>query len=268
MGAPSGGSLVGKQVAKLPVPEHNDRLPWPYYAVDPAARATVVTAQRVQTITLGPLGAAPVVAPAPAAPAPPMPIPVGAKRVAGPSSTSASAPAVPPSAATLRPPTSAAPMAQPAQVKVPAAVAVSPQMAPRRTAGPMTASGASSPASSSPSVPMVSYPSSAGSQPPAPYVQAGKQVPAPVRGAAGGPLATQRAAQGVRRLGTASLVLGLLGILLPLIAGVPAIICGHLALRRADPVWTPERLKRRAQWGLALGYLTSLAWLAYFLVLR
>jgi uncharacterized membrane protein YbaN (DUF454 family) len=77
-----------------------------------------------------------------------------------------------------------------------------------------------------------------------------------------------RAGQRVKRLGTASLVLGLLGIVLPLVAGVPAIICGHLALRRADPVWTPERLKRRAQWGLALGYLTSLAWLGYILVIR
>ncbi|HEU5441840.1 MAG TPA: DUF4190 domain-containing protein [Ktedonobacterales bacterium] len=117
-------------------------------------------------------------------------------------------------------------------------------------------------------MPLVSYPSSAASQAPAPYSALGNGAPALVRGAAGGSLATQRTAQGVHRLGTASLVLGLLGILLPLVAGVPAIICGHLALRRADPVWTPERLKRRAQWGLALGYLTSLAWLGYFLVIR
>lgn len=265
MGAPSGGSLVGKQVAKLPVPEHNDRLPWPYYAVEPAARAMAVTAQRVQTITLGPLGAtAPVVSAAPR-PAPPMAIPTSAKRVAGPSNTSA--PAASP----------AAPIALPAQVKAPAALAVPAQMAPRRTAGPMTASGASVPAASAPGAPMVSYPSSVGSHAaatwpsapaPAPHTQQGNRSPAPVRGAAGGSLVAQRAGQRVKRLGTASLVLGLLGIVLPLVAGVPAIICGHLALRRADPVWTPERLKRRAQWGLALGYLTSLAWLSYILVIR
>lgn len=267
MGAPSGGSLVGKQVAKLPVPEHNDRLPWPYYAVEPAARAMAVTAQRVQTITLGPLGAtAPVVSAAPR-PAPPMAIPTSARRVAGPSSTSTSAAAH--AAPSAMPPNPRPPaVAAAGQAKAPAALAISPQMAPRRTAGPMTASGASSPAASAPSMPLVSYPSSAASQAPAPYSALGNGAPALVRGAAGGSLATQRTAQGVHRLGTASLVLGLLGILLPLVAGVPAIICGHLALRRADPVWTPERLKRRAQWGLALGYLTSLAWLGYFLVIR
>ena len=66
----------------------------------------------------------------------------------------------------------------------------------------------------------------------------------------------------VEQLSTVALVLGLLGVFLMFLVSIPAIICGHVALHRSDPVWTPRAIRRRAQWGLALGYGTTILWIA------
>ena len=65
----------------------------------------------------------------------------------------------------------------------------------------------------------------------------------------------------VHALARAAYILGWLTILLGLFAGIPAIICGHLALRRANLSLIPEQVKRKARIGLALGYIVSFLWL-------
>lgn len=57
-----------------------------------------------------------------------------------------------------------------------------------------------------------------------------------------------------------ALTLGLLGIILGFLTGLPAIVYGYLARSKLNPHLTPNRIRAQAAWGLALGYLTSIAW--------
>jgi hypothetical protein len=77
----------------------------------------------------------------------------------------------------------------------------------------------------------------------------------------------QAPAVGAPELAIAALVLGWLTIVFGLLAGVPAIICGHMALRRASGVSAPNVVTRRARTGLALGYIVSFVWIALFILI-
>jgi hypothetical protein len=68
-------------------------------------------------------------------------------------------------------------------------------------------------------------------------------------------------------LANAAYVLGWVAVLLGLLAGIPAIICGHVALQRASQDWIPDAVKRRARIGLALGYILSFLWLALIILI-
>lgn len=68
------------------------------------------------------------------------------------------------------------------------------------------------------------------------------------------------------RLTSWAIALGLLGVLCGFVTGVPAAICGHLALRRLARTGGTLALRRRAQWAIALGYATTLFWAAYLLL--
>lgn len=286
MGAPSGGSLAGKQVAKLPAPEHDDRQVWPYFAVADAARKLVVTQQGVQKITLEALKPAahtvplqPLQPPSPPKPVQPPPppqqqitIPPGAKRFAVPGGSTQAAPTPPTGAPQpqLQPRTAIImnPAASPATVPLPGFGTVAPPTKPRRTAGPMTPSGTPAPAPAAPSAPLMTPRQGMGGA--VRGVMPSPQSPSGGSGlrARGTSAPAKQRAIAAARLATAALVLGLLGILLPIVAGVAAIVCGHWALGQADPIWTPEQIKRRAQWGLALGYLTTILWLGFLVFVR
>ena len=69
----------------------------------------------------------------------------------------------------------------------------------------------------------------------------------------------ERQAQ-AERFARYALTLGLLGMILGFLTGLPAIIYGSLARRKINPHLTLARIRRQAAWGLALGYLTSIAW--------
>ena len=63
-----------------------------------------------------------------------------------------------------------------------------------------------------------------------------------------------------------ALTLGVLGIILGFLTGLPAIIYGHLARRRINTLPAPSRVRVQAAWGLALGYLTSITWIIIILI--
>lgn len=114
-------------------------------------------------------------------------------------------------------------------------------MKPRRVAGPV----------SPPAAAGTSAPKSTASAASAPHSVATLRLP-PVPDAA--------------RLTSWAIALGLLGILCGFVTGVPAAICGHLALRRLARTGGTLALRRRAQWAIALGYATTLFWAAYLLL--
>lgn len=70
----------------------------------------------------------------------------------------------------------------------------------------------------------------------------------------------------VARLTSWALALGLMSILCGFVTGVPALVCGHVALRRLARARDAGSLRRRAQWAVTLGYATSLFWAAYVLL--
>lgn len=256
------------KVASLPAPEAIDHLPWPYFAVPAVERRRVVARHQPQTVTLGTLSATvPVVA---LHTAPAMTIPQTARRVAAAlrPPVAAQSPAAPPATRALpgtqrpatqpaRPPRQAAPVPVTAPIPIPpltGPVAGGPAieaLKPRRVAGPLTSPTA--PSNSAPA------PSSASRSP---------GTVALVRTTVRQPIATVRLppAPDAARLVSWALALGLLGVLCGFVTGVPAALCGHLALRRLARTSGAGSLRRRAQWAIALGYATSLFWASYLLL--
>lgn len=239
MGKRPRGNVAGKRIVPLPTFNQNNHLPWPSFDVNLQARKSVSNGQTPYVFTLSALPPATITNPAANPPrisvppkAPPT-MPQNAKRTAGPVSASTQqgtvAPASPASPATAHQP--------PATTQTPAWSAygspVKPTQ-PKRTAGPIT----------HPSVPPVT-----------PYAQP-LHVPVVPAAVAGKPTSSS-----VHELAKAAYILGWLTILLGLFAGIPAIICGHLALRRANLSLTPEQVKRKALIGLTLGYILSILWL-------
>lgn len=249
-------------VPRLPAPEAIDHVPWPYFAVSAADRRRMVARQQPQTVTLVALSATSPVLATQAAPA--MTIPQAIRRATAalrpqPSSSSV---AVPPAThalpGTRRPasqPTHSPRRAGPVPVTAPVpAVSTAPAgpvaggpavqaMKPRRVAGPLT---------------------------PSPVIGGATPVPKTTASPASAarPIATMRLppVPDAAHLTSWAIALGLLGILCGFVTGVPAVICGHLALRRIAHTRGSLALRRRAQWAIALGYATTLFWAAYVLL--
>lgn len=255
------GSMV--KVSSLPAPEAIDHVPWPYFAVPAAERRRVVAKQHPQTVTLGALSATvPVVAPHPA---PAMTMPQLARRVTAalhpPAATSAVAATPPatralpgtqrPASQPVHPPRHAAPVPVTAPIPITGPVAGGPAIQalnPRRVAGPLTPPAATG-----------SLGSAGGSA-------AG--IAARTRSSGARPAATLRLppTPEAADLTSWAISLGMLSIFCGFVTGVPAAICGHVALRRLARARDAGSLRRRAQWAIALGYATSLFWAAYLLL--
>ncbi len=256
--------VTGKQAALLPSPQPTDSRPWPYFEVSPSIRQSVIAGQKVHTLTLGPVAKSVVAPQTPKS----VPVPPNAKRVAGQLSANSAHTPVPASARPAAP-LSSPPTPAPAPPSMP--LVFSPGIAqPIRIADPIPASGGpvhpgtSQSASGAPIHAVPSALSGSGS---------GRRTAHPVAKAAKGraQLAPQQSIRrtsgiNIERLSTAALVLGLLSVIAAFFTSIPAIVCGHLALRQADAVWTPRAIRRRAQWALGLGYMATIAWLVVVLL--
>jgi hypothetical protein len=230
-------TLEGQQVVELPAPLMDGKVPWPCFTISPVQRQAI-SGGHLQLHTLSSLPGRPTVLPSssglpPQPPQRPQPLqpPKGLQgtpiRMAGPAVIALG---VTPAPIVHQPP--AAPIPQPPKGL---------QGTPLRMAGPVATGVPSTPHGASPAA--------------IPHAAA-----APVRAAvaprANAPAPVSRNAP-VDHLAHAALVLGWLGFLFGLFTGIPAIVCGRRALKRADPIWTPARMKRRARWGLTLGYITT-----------
>lgn len=250
-------------VPRLPAPEAIDHVPWPYFAVSAADRRRMVARQQPQTVTLVALSATSPVVATQAAPA--MTVPQAIRRATAalrPQPSSTSSVSVPPATRALpgtrrpaaqpaHPPRRAGPVPVTAPVPAVSAMSTGPvaggpavqAMKPRRVAGPLTPSTVT------------------GGATPVPKTTASTA-------SAGRPIATMRLppVPDAARLTSWAIALGLLGILCGFVTGVPAVVCGHLALRRLAHTRGSLALRRRAQWAIALGYATTLFWAAYVLL--
>jgi hypothetical protein len=217
------GPLIGAEVISLPNTEADPKAPWPTYSVPPAVRQSVSQGKPPKQ-KLSPLPQAQVVQPPVA--------PIGAPAPAG-----GGAPPLAASPAQPGPPSgnlkivrqASAQTGSPAQQPQPQVV---PQPAPAkpRQATPPVAPAARTPGAA-----------------PVAVGRAPKPVPA--------------AATSVDGLATGALVLGIMALVFGLFTAIPAIVLGHIALLRSDPIWTPPAVNRRSKIALALGYTFSVLWL-------
>ncbi|HEX6798638.1 MAG TPA: DUF4190 domain-containing protein [Ktedonobacterales bacterium] len=251
-------------VPRLPTPEAIDHVPWPYFAVSAAERRRMVARQQPQTVALVALGATTPVVATQAAPA--MTVPQAIRRATAalrpPPSSSTSSVSVPPATRAL--PGTRRPAAQPAH--------------PPRRAGPVPVTApvpavsamSTGPVAGGPAVQAMKPRRVAGPLTPSPVIGGATPVPKTTASPASAarPIATMRLppVPDAARLTSWAIALGLLGILCGFVTGVPAVVCGHLALRRLAHTRGSLALRRRAQWAIALGYATTLFWAAYVLL--
>lgn len=249
MGNPPAGNVVGRRIVPLPVFSQDSRLPWPSFGVTMQARKGISAGQTPFIYELSTLPPTTITRPGTNPPRPLVPQPAppttpkGAIRTSGAIRTMP--PQTPPGGQILGPngqiiPPRAMP-AQPAQPAQTGFGTPAQPTQPKRTAGPQAPGAA-------PAAPQYLP------QPPA--------RPAAARVAAV-PVSAGPSAAGLAR---AAYVLGWLTVLLNLLAGIPAIICGHMALQRANQSGTPAAIRLTARRGLVLGYTLSFLWLALIIL--
>jgi len=76
----------------------------------------------------------------------------------------------------------------------------------------------------------------------------------------------EKSFQARQPLSTWSLWLGISSLIFGIITGLPAIVCGHIALARLKRLSNNNTGKRLILVGLALGYLSSLFTIAYIIL--
>ena len=66
--------------------------------------------------------------------------------------------------------------------------------------------------------------------------------------------------------GSAGWILLVSGIMLSVATSVPAIVIGRRSLAGANPVWTPERIRKTARLGMRIGWISTAIWLVSIVI--